>query len=83
MAGCSLVHHDQPLNHGPTVCYFEENAFFGLDTSEVMFFPQGVMPSLDIKTGQVLMTGPDEIATIPTGTAARSRPCTCRAPWPT
>jgi UDP-N-acetylglucosamine/UDP-N-acetylgalactosamine diphosphorylase len=56
-----------PLNHAATVSFFEAHRFFGLDRGQVMFFPQGVLPSLDIKTGQVLMTSPGEIATNPDG----------------
>lgn len=56
-----------PLNHAPSVAFFKEHSYFGMDPADVMFFPQGVMPSFDIKTGQVLMTGPGEIATNPDG----------------
>jgi len=56
-----------PLNHAATVAFFKERSFFGLDPSTVMFFPQGVMPSFDIKTGQLLMVSKSEIATNPDG----------------
>jgi UDP-N-acetylglucosamine/UDP-N-acetylgalactosamine diphosphorylase len=56
-----------PLNHQQTVEFFERNGYFGLDRTAVMFFPQGVMPSLDIKTGKVLLASKHEIATNPDG----------------
>jgi UDP-N-acetylglucosamine/UDP-N-acetylgalactosamine diphosphorylase len=56
-----------PLNHQATVEFFRSNKHFGLDPADVMFFPQGVMPSLDIKTGKVLLSRKHEIATNPDG----------------
>ncbi|MBX3393481.1 MAG: UDPGP type 1 family protein [Phycisphaeraceae bacterium] len=56
-----------PLNHEATIEFFRENGFFGLNEADVMFFPQGVMPSLDIESGKVLMSSPHEIATNPDG----------------
>lgn len=56
-----------PLNHEATVAYFKEHSYFGLDKSDVMFFPQGVLPSLDIRNGQVLLAEPGEVATNPDG----------------
>ena len=56
-----------PLNHAATVAYFEQHRFFGLGGENVMFFPQGVMPSFDLATGKILLAGPHEIATNPDG----------------
>lgn len=56
-----------PLNHAATIAFFEANRFFGLRRESVMFFPQGVMPSLDIKTGKILLAGKGEVATNPDG----------------
>ncbi len=56
-----------PQNHAQTVEYFGRSNFHGLEPASVMFFQQGVMPSLDLATGRVLMTGPGEIATNPDG----------------
>jgi UDP-N-acetylglucosamine/UDP-N-acetylgalactosamine diphosphorylase len=56
-----------PLNHRQTVEFFESRGYFGLDRAGVMFFPQGVMPSLDIKTGKVLLASKHEVATNPDG----------------
>lgn len=56
-----------PLNHEATVEFFKKHRFFGLGHNDVMFFPQGVLPSLDAATGDVLMTSRHEIATNPDG----------------
>lgn len=56
-----------PLNHSATVSFFEQHNYFGLSKDKVCFFPQGVMPSLDIKSGKVLLTSKDEVATNPDG----------------
>jgi UDP-N-acetylglucosamine/UDP-N-acetylgalactosamine diphosphorylase len=56
-----------PLNHAATVAFFEEHRFFGLDRANVMFFPQGVMPSFDMKTGKILLASKHEVATNPDG----------------
>jgi len=56
-----------PLNHEATVSFFEQNQFFGLSPEDLMFFPQGVCPSFDIKTGQVLLASKGEVATNPDG----------------
>jgi len=56
-----------PLNHDATVAFFSDNRFFGLPEDDVMFFPQGVLPSLDIRDGKMLLASPSEIATNPDG----------------
>ncbi len=56
-----------PLNHNATVSFFEEHRYFGLSRGDVMFFPQGVMASLDIKSGKMLLASTSEIATNPDG----------------
>lgn len=56
-----------PQNHASTQAYFHEHRFFGLDPANVMFFQQGMLPSLDIKTGKVLLAKPYEVATNPDG----------------
>ena len=56
-----------PLNHAATVEFFEANAHFGLQKRDVMFFPQGVLPSFDLRTGRVLLAEKDEVATNPDG----------------
>lgn len=56
-----------PLNHDATLEFFAAHHFFGLPRGSVNFFMQGVMPSLDIRTGKVLMASQREIATNPDG----------------
>jgi UDP-N-acetylglucosamine/UDP-N-acetylgalactosamine diphosphorylase len=56
-----------PLNHDATVSFFRQHNSFGLDPTSIMFFQQGVMPSLDMATGTMLMTSPWEVATNPDG----------------
>ncbi len=56
-----------PLNQEQTGAFFEEHDYFGLDREEVMFLVQGVMPSLDAKTGEILMADPMHIANNPDG----------------
>jgi UDP-N-acetylglucosamine/UDP-N-acetylgalactosamine diphosphorylase len=56
-----------PLNHGSTVAFFEEHHHFGLDPSTVHFFTQGVMPSVDRESGEVLLAAADAIAFNPDG----------------
>lgn len=56
-----------PLNHESTVAFFEQHHHFGLDPSTVHFFTQGVMPSVDCETGEVLLAAPDAIAFNPDG----------------
>ena len=54
-----------PLNHEDTQKFFEKNSYFGLQKRQIMFFPQGVLPTFDgnyelllAPTGG-LMTNPD------------------------
>lgn len=56
-----------PLNHGPTVAFFEQNDHFGLDPANIMFFPQGVLPSFDMATGKILLAQKHEVTTNPDG----------------
>jgi len=56
-----------PLNHAATVAFFEKNAYFGLAKSNVMFFPQGMMPAFDMATGKMLLSAPGELALSPDG----------------
>jgi len=56
-----------PLNHAATVAFFREQSFFGLDESDVRFFSQGVLPSLDRHTGKLLLEDKGTLATNPDG----------------
>lgn len=56
-----------PLNHDATVAFFGQHNFFGLCADDVMFFPQGTMPSFDKATGKILLADWGTIATNPDG----------------
>jgi len=56
-----------PINHEPTVRFFREHAFFGLREGDIMFFPQGVLPSFDLATGKLLLDQPHQLAVNPDG----------------
>ncbi|MEX0876490.1 MAG: UDPGP type 1 family protein [Phycisphaerales bacterium] len=56
-----------PLNHEATEAFFREHEFFGLKSDDVSFFQQGVMPSLDARTGRILLADPMHLATNPDG----------------
>lgn len=56
-----------PLNHEATAAFFEEHGYFGLARDAVSFFPQGVMPSFDIRTGGMLLADASTLATNPDG----------------
>ena len=56
-----------PINHDATAAFFEEHRHFGLDPADVFLFPQGVMPTLDNRTGKVLLAGKDAPAVNPDG----------------
>lgn len=54
------------INHDATVSAFQENHFFGLDSDQVMFFSQGLMPAVDFQ-GKIILSSPSEIAMSPDG----------------
>lgn len=56
-----------PLNDSDTRKFFEDNNFFGLKRSNVMFFQQGVLPSFHMETGKLLLADKHIIATNPDG----------------
>ncbi len=56
-----------PINDADTRAFFLDNNCFGLDRKNLFLFPQGVMPSLDAKTGRILLSAKHEIAMNPNG----------------
>lgn len=56
-----------PLNHETTTAFFDEHDYFGLPREDVMFFPQGSMPSFAMGSGDILLKSKHEIATNPDG----------------
>ena len=55
-----------PLNDGQTRDFFERNNYFGLPSTEVFLFPQGVMPVIGLD-GRFLLSAPDQLAVSPDG----------------
>jgi UDP-N-acetylglucosamine/UDP-N-acetylgalactosamine diphosphorylase len=56
-----------PVNDAATRAFFAEHDYFDLDEEDVTFFPQAMMPALDIKTGKVLLAAPGQLALSPNG----------------
>ncbi len=56
-----------PLNDAQTRSFFDSQHYFGLDRSQVVFFPQGVMPSFDAGSGRILLASKSTLATNPDG----------------
>jgi UDP-N-acetylglucosamine/UDP-N-acetylgalactosamine diphosphorylase len=54
------------INDEMTRNFFEENHFFGLNTDNVSFFTQGVLPVIDLH-GRLLMDSKSSIVTSPNG----------------
>lgn len=55
-----------PVNHEPTISYFEDKGYLGLTEDQVYFFSQGTMPAVDFE-GKILLAAPEEIALSPDG----------------
>lgn len=55
-----------PLNHRDTTNFFKKHNFFGLDSADIRFFPQGTLPSVD-EAGKILLAGPGQISANPDG----------------
>lgn len=56
-----------PGNHEATMGFFQKHAFFGLSPQDVMFFPQGTMPSFEMGSGRILLAQPGALAVNPDG----------------
>ncbi len=54
------------LNHAETETFFKENDFFGLNSSDVVFFTQAMIPALD-PDGKLVMDARDNIFRNPNG----------------
>lgn len=55
-----------PINDAPTRTFFEENNYFGMDSKDVTFFQQGVVPSFS-SDGKALLANKGHLATNPDG----------------
>jgi len=59
-----------PVNHEPTVAYFKEHDYFGLDPKNVSHFSQAMMPAIGMQgdlRGKVLLADKDSLALSPNG----------------
>lgn len=56
-----------PMNDAETRAFFQDNNCFGLLRSNVFMFPQGVMPSMALETGKLLLMSKHEVAVNPDG----------------
>ena len=66
-------------NDRETKEFFKENNYFGLKSSQVVFFTQGMMPAVDY-SGKILMESEDSLALSPNGhggTLLALRDCGC------
>jgi len=54
------------VNHADTVAFFETHQHFGLQTDQVRFFQQGLMPAVD-QAGKIILSGKGTIAMSPDG----------------
>ncbi len=50
-----------PMNDAATRAFFKDNDYFGLDSHNVMFFPQGTLPSIGLD-GKLLLSGKSDLA---------------------
>lgn len=55
-----------PLNDADTRKHFEENNFFGLNSDDVMFFPQGTLPAIGFD-GKLILKSKSSLALSPDG----------------
>lgn len=56
-----------PINDADTRAFITDNNCFGLPRKNIFMFPQGVMPTLQAKTGKLLLAEKHEIAVHPDG----------------
>ena len=60
-----------PINHADTLAFFEKNNYLGLSKSNVMLFPQAMMPAIGMNgtpaAGKVLLEAPSSLALSPNG----------------
>jgi UDP-N-acetylglucosamine/UDP-N-acetylgalactosamine diphosphorylase len=56
-----------PINDAATKAFFKEQDYFGLNSSNIMIFPQAMMPAIDMQTYKVLLESKDSLALSPNG----------------
>lgn len=55
-----------PLNHAETTHFFNQNDYFGLNSKQILFFEQEMLPLLDFSEN-LFLEAPDKIASGPNG----------------
>lgn len=53
--------------HQNTVDFFQAHSFFGLDSAQIKFFQQGVLPALTLKDGRIFLQTKGSLALSPDG----------------
>lgn len=53
--------------HAPTVTFFQENDYFGLDENDVYFFQQDSLPAIEDNSHRILLAAKDRVSTSPDG----------------
>ena len=68
-AGAAIPYYimTSEATHEPTVAFFKEHRYFGLNPADVQFFQQGTMPAIDSRTGRLLLAEPGQLANSPDG----------------
>ncbi len=56
-----------PLNDASTRSFMQDNNCFGLNRRDIFMFPQGLLPSLDARTGRLLLADKGTVAMHPDG----------------
>lgn len=56
-----------PATDAPTREFFEANGYFGIDPADIIFFRQGMMPTVCARTGRLLLEGPGRLYFSPNG----------------
>lgn len=56
-----------PATHDEISRYLEAHGNFGLGPDDLKLFCQGTMPAIDLKSGKLLRSGPDQLALSPNG----------------
>jgi UDP-N-acetylglucosamine/UDP-N-acetylgalactosamine diphosphorylase len=56
-----------PLNDAATRAFFQDNNCFGLNRRNIFMFPQALLPSLDARTGKLLLASKGTVAMNPDG----------------
>lgn len=69
-----------PLNHAATVSYFEENHYFGLQSDQIDFFSQEMLPLLDEK-GNLFLESNETLAEGPSGNGTSLKSFVMKGIW--